>query len=291
MNNKLRSIIFGEVLFDCFPGGEKILGGAPFNVAWHLQAFGDEPRLVSSVGEDGPGRKIIGAMRSWGMETSSVQKDPAHWTGRVDVALIDKEPSYDIVADCAYDYIDAGKIDEPEEEGILYHGTLALRNEKTRLAFEGLADNPMLSIFLDVNLRPPWWRADEMQALLKKARWVKLNREELKLLASGSGDIERDMARFQKLYELELVIVTLGAEGALLRSEDGGIQSVAPPGALRIVDTVGAGDAFTAVFIHGLISRWPMDKTIHAAQQFASAVTGLRGAISDDIRFYEAFNF
>jgi len=159
------------------------------------------------------------------------------------------------------------------------------------MAFERLAANPMLSIFLDVNLRAPWWQAEEVSALLKKARWVKLNEEELRLLSSGSGDIDGDMARFQTLYDLELLIVTLGAEGVILRSRDGGLHRVAPPEALRLVDTVGAGDAFTAVFIHGLISRWPLDKILHAAQRFASSVTGLRGAISDDRRFYEALNF
>jgi len=291
MNNRRQPIIFGEVLYDCFPGGEQVLGGAPFNVAWHLQAFGDEPRFVSGVGEDGLGRKIIQAMEGWGMETSSVQIDQHHPTGRVDVAFIDNEPHYAIIPDCAYDYIDAEAIQAPEENDILYHGTLGLRNKTARCAFERLANHPALSIFLDVNLRAPWWQANEVIVLLKQARWVKLNRDELKQLGSASGDIKRDMGRFQEKYDLELLIVTCGAEGAIARTRDGGLNSAVPPEASSFIDTVGAGDAFTAVFLHGLISAWSLSKTLNAAQQFASAVTGLRGATSEDPGFYKTFNF
>ena len=73
MNKKRnRPIIFGEVLFDCFPDGSRVLGGAPFNVAWHLQAFGAEPLFVSRVGNDPMGRKIRDAMLQWGMDTSGL---------------------------------------------------------------------------------------------------------------------------------------------------------------------------------------------------------------------------
>ena len=97
--------IFGEVLFDHFPDGKRVLGGAPFNVAWHLQAFGRAPRFISRVGADAEGRSVLNAMRDWGMDTQSVQVDERLPTGRVSVAIVDNEPAYDIVADCAYDTI------------------------------------------------------------------------------------------------------------------------------------------------------------------------------------------
>jgi len=290
MSDKRRPIIFGEVLFDCFSGGEQVLGGAPFNVAWHLQAFGDEPRLVSRVGADAPGRRIINAMEGWGMQTSSVQIDPQRRTGRVDVALIDDEPRFTIIPDCAYDYIDVDEIQNPKEGDIIYHGTLGLRNAVSRHAFERLTSHAKVSIFLDVNLRSPWWKADEVAGLLKQARWAKLNRDELKQLGPASGDIHRDMVLFQKENDLDLLIVTCGAEGAIVAARDGSHQSAAPPKARPLVDTVGAGDAFSAVFIHGLISEWPLAETLNAAQRFASTVTGLRGATSDDPGFYQAFD-
>lgn len=290
MSNKLQPIIFGEVLFDCFPGGEQVLGGAPFNVAWHLQAFGDKPRLVSRVGDDAPGRKIISAMEGWGMDTTSVQIDPHHQTGRVDVALIDNEPHYNITADCAYDFIDAAEIVNSKTTGILYHGSLGLRHTTARHAFEKLASNPNLSIFLDVNLRPPWWDKDEVSGWLKQARWVKLNQQELHQLGSASGDIQVDMAKFQHEYALDLLIVTRGEEGAMLRSSEGNMLTVTPPSAQLFVDTVGAGDAFTSVFLHGLISGWPLNDILVAAQKFASAVVERRGATSSDPGLYQDFN-
>ena len=290
MMNKQHLIVFGEVLFDCFPNGEQVLGGAPFNVAWHLQAFGDQPCFVSRVGDDLLGNKIISAMTKWGMDIESLQIDVEHSTGRVDVALIDDEPHYTITEDCAYDFIDVAEIKNPTAKSILYHGTLALRNTTARHAYEKLADNPDVSIFLDVNLRAPWWQKDEVSNWLKRARWVKLNQDELKLLGVSSGDIQHDMAMFQEEYNLELLIVTRGAEGAVVRNREGELHSAKPPEVLEFVDTVGAGDAFTAVFLHGLLSEWPIAETVEAAQQFASAVVGLRGATSSNLEFYSNIN-
>ena len=94
-------LIFGEVLFDCFPNGKQILGGAPFNVAWHLQAFGVAPLLISRVGNDGLGTQIKTAMQAWGMDCSGLQVDPDRPTGTVTVQFNGEEPLYDIVNPCA----------------------------------------------------------------------------------------------------------------------------------------------------------------------------------------------
>ena len=110
MQKQAGLFIFGEVLFDCFPGGEQILGGAPFNVAWHLQALGDRPLFISRIGEDAQGGQILQAMRQWGMETGAMQIDTTRPTGRVEVRITNNEPSYDIVADSAYDRISAADL-------------------------------------------------------------------------------------------------------------------------------------------------------------------------------------
>ena len=116
--------LFGEVLFDLFPTGEKILGGAPFNVAWNLQALGDAPLFISRVGKDSYGTDILQAMRTWGMSTEGVQCDPDHATGQVQVELIDNEPRYHIVADSAYDFIHESQLPVLGNGRLLYHGTL-----------------------------------------------------------------------------------------------------------------------------------------------------------------------
>jgi len=287
MKKMIRPIIFGEVLFDCFPDGEQILGGAPFNVAWHLQAFGDQPCFVSRVGSDELGNKIIAAMEEWGMDTSFVQIDPQHRSGRVDVQLIEDEPHYSIAPDCAYDFIDENEVCKPENKTILYHGTLGLRNAVARHAFEMLAANPKLSIFLDVNLRPPHWHKEDVSRWLQQATWVKLNYDELEQLGSVTGDIQHDMAQFQQRYQLEQLILTRGEKGAIVRTSKGELESIEPQQVQKIVDTVGAGDAFTAVYLHGLISGWCLTDTLKMAQKFASTVVGLRGATANDPAFYK----
>ena len=121
-------VIFGEVLFDRFPDGSRILGGAPFNVAWHCQAFGLSPLLISRVGNDPLGREVRSAMIAWGMDTSGLQLDSTHATGVVDVDIHDGEPSYNIVEDSAWDFIDNQATPAIDNQGILYHGSLATRN-------------------------------------------------------------------------------------------------------------------------------------------------------------------
>lgn len=290
MKNSIRPIVFGEVLFDCFPDGQQVLGGAPFNVAWHLQAFGDQPCFVSRVGKDELGNRILDSMKNWGMDTAFMQTDSLHQTGRVDVTLIDNEPKYDITPDCAYDFIDETLIENPEGSTILYHGTLGLRNESARRAFDKLAKNPDMSIFMDVNLRSPWWQKIEVINWLKRARWAKLNHQELCYLGPDSGDMRQDMLQFQAAHDLELLIVTVGEKGAMVRNRDGDVYSMQPQTSQNFVDSVGAGDAFTAVFLHGLMARWPLLDTLKAAQQFATAVVGLRGATSVDPGFYKQFS-
>lgn len=281
--------VFGEVLFDCFPTGERVLGGAPFNVAWHLQALGDRPRFISRVGDDELGKKIFKAMGHWGMDVTSVQVDPKHPTGQVEIDMIDGEPHYTITPGVAYDFIDAAAVNDLPESGILYHGSLCLRNEDSRQAFFKLARQPDLGIFLDVNLRSPWWSQEEVYALLEQARWAKLNEDELRELAFADTDIKNEMRAFAARFQLEQLIVTLGGEGAMVLTDDGQFYHVVPEAVTDVVDTVGAGDAFTAVYIHGLSRSWPVTETLRLAQRFASAVIGQRGAISTEADFYRSF--
>ncbi len=127
-NSKPKVFVFGEVLFDCFPTGEQVLGGAPFNVAWHLQALGNQPHFISRVGDDELGKKILHAMDDWGMDTTTTQLDPVNPTGQVEIKLINNEPHYTITPGCAYDFIGASDLGNISASGILYHGTLGLRN-------------------------------------------------------------------------------------------------------------------------------------------------------------------
>lgn len=280
--------IFGEVLFDIFPDGHRVLGGAPFNVAWHLQAFSQAPFFISRVGHDPEGIHVRRAMLDWGMDTLALQTDERLSTGRVTIELHEGEPVYDIVKPSAYDAI---KI-LPGEESVcdfLYHGTLAVRNDVSREALDQLKSCHPQKIFVDVNLRDPWWDKSIALKLLQEADWVKLNTEELNILYASDKNEKNIMFSFIKEYELEGAILTHGRAGAEIMTANADHHKVKPDMAVEVVDTVGAGDAFSSVVIMGLNNNWPLLITIQRAQDFASAIVGHRGATVSDKRFYQNF--
>lgn len=287
-NNHAVPVIFGEVLFDCFPDGNSVLGGAPFNVAWHLQAFGLSPLVISAIGDDDLGKKVKSAMQDWNMNTMGLQLDPGHPTGSVDIKFDNGEPQYTIVEHRAYDYIDAALLPSLAENSVLYHGSLALRNQNSREALSKLKLHHTGSVFMDVNLRDPWWQKEFVLNLADDADWVKLNEDELTQLGCGAGDIESQAREFIDAHKLKGLVITLGAKGAIALTDDGGFAEVTPSQSLEVVDTVGAGDAFTSVLILGLSNEWSLDQTMQRAQDFASLMVGQQGATVHDHGFYQA---
>jgi len=285
MNSQL--CIFGEVLFDHFPDGKRVLGGAPFNVAWHLQALGQSPDFISRVGNDTEGEAVRAAMSDWGMDTGLLQIDKQYPTGRVEVTFNDGEPAYDIVRPCAYDAVET--LPQVPDCGLLYHGSLALREEKSQLALAQLKDCRPKTVFIDVNLRPPWYQVQQVRQMLHTANWVKLNADELNLLhpdAKGGSAIAAD---FLHRYGLDGLILTHGAEGAELITNSSEHFKVQPEKNIEVVDTVGAGDAFASIIILGLCNDWPLDITLQRAQLFASKLVGNRGATVSNPDFYQFF--
>jgi len=283
-----QPLIFGEVLFDQFEDGSSVLGGAPFNVAWHLQAFGMRPLFVSRVGDDSYGRRIRDAMQQWGMSTAGLQQDSSHPTGLVSVKIKNDEPSFDILADRAYDHIAADAL-PPIEPSLIYHGTLALRHPGSAAALATLKQRYAVPVFIDVNLRPPWWQQATLTELLQHASWAKLNNVEVDLLIEGgTTPVEKARMLLQR-FAVETVILTLGAEGAIALTRSGDHARVAPSRNLSIVDTVGAGDAFSSVCILGYLKQWPITTILERAQDFASAIVQIRGATIDNTEFYTPF--
>lgn len=283
-------IVFGEVLFDCFPDGQKVLGGAPFNVAWHLQAFGAAPLFISSVGEDLLGKQIKDAMVGWGMDLNGLQTHANQPTGQVEVNIVDDEPSYDIISPCAYDYIQSGQLPGLPEHPFLYHGTLAIRNPVSAGALQAIKHQATPNLFVDVNLRAPWWRISEILPLLNDTSWLKLNHHELEKLIP---DCEKEESRINKLFSsthLKHIILTRGEKGAVIYNANGNSPiCVSPEKTLSIIDTVGAGDAFSSVLLLGIIKRWDFETTLKRAQEFAGAIVEIRGATTADKAFYRPF--
>lgn len=280
--------VFGEVLFDCFEDGSRILGGAPFNVAWHLQALGGSSKFISRVGRDEGGELIRGAMQDWGMPLEQLQVDARHQTGVVAVKLNAGEPSYAILPEQAYDFIESRPLAAINCD-LLYHGSLALRHPQSKQAFGQLSARHDGLVFLDVNLRPPWWNPETIQTLLQSADWVKLNELELRQLLPIAGRLADAMRVFIETYQLQALLLTLGERGAVCRLAGGEVFTVAPEGQTQVVDCVGAGDAFSAVVLLGLAREWPLLTTLQRAQDFASALVGQRGATVRDAGFYAPF--
>lgn len=284
--NYRQIVVFGEVLFDCFPTGEQILGGAPFNVAWHLEALGVAPCFVSAIGADEPGQQILAAMNSWGMRTDAVQINTEYPTGRVEVQILHGQPSYHISEDVAYDHIHADLLPATSPEFILYHGSLALRHRESQQAFDALTEREGSNLFVDINLRSPWWDKGAVLDRLMRARWAKMNSDELIELGFDDPDTTVAMAGLMEKISLEQLIVTRGADGALVRTRAGELIPVAAPPIKRYIDTVGAGDAFSAVYLQGLMIGRPIEKNIAMAQQLAAGIIAMRGAIPSERTLY-----
>jgi fructokinase len=287
-------IIFGEVLFDEFDNEERVLGGAPFNVAWHLQGFGLAPVMISRIGEDDYGEQIIEAMNAWGMTTAGIQRDDTYPTGRVTVALHEGQPRFDIVADVAYDFIqadDAEQVLTAHPPGILYHGSLASRGPVTRQTLLAIKQHYAVPTFVDINLRAPWWSVDSIDGLMQQAHWFKLNEDELKqLIDNPSPDINfADEAQsLLNRFHLQAIVLTRGGEGSSIITGESTYE--APPiKVTKLVDTVGAGDAFSAVTIVGLLANWDYATTLRRASEFAAKICEQRGATRHDKEFYQGF--
>ena len=290
-----RPLVFGEVLFDHFPDGSTVLGGAPFNIAWHLQGLGLQPLFISCIGSDPEGDEVLSAMQNWDMDTYGVQTDTHHPTGSVRVSLEAGQPSYAILPDRAYDFIESSAASQAAKmgtvtNGLLYHGTLAMRNDRSRAALQALLANSSLPVFVDINLRDPWWQALNFVDILNRARWLKVNDDELGIITETlglpAGDTDNMARQIQSEHDIHLVVVTQGAQGALAFTDDGERATIKPDSETPVVDTVGAGDAFTAVTLLGLLSEWPLALTLQCAQAFASKICGMRGATTQDPTFY-----
>ncbi len=283
-----RPLIFGEVLFDRFPDGRAVLGGAPFNVARHLAAFGQAPRLVSRVGDDDLGRQVLAVMDELGMDRTAVGIDDQLATGTVEVTFEDGEPRYEITRPVAWDAIAIPP--DVDDAALLYHGSLAQRADASRDTLRQLRDGFAGRVFVDVNLRDPWWTRETLDDALAHADWAKLNEEELVLLG-GDGDapLTSRAAAFASHHELEGLLVTRGADGAMAVEAGGRVTLSEPPPPVTVVDTVGAGDGFASVFLLGNLQDWPVSLTLERALAFAAAICTLRGGTPTDPGFYTPF--
>lgn len=275
----------GELLWDMFPEGKQ-LGGAPANFAYITNLLGDVAIPASRVGVDAQGDEAIARLKSLGLETDAVQRDDEHTTGTVEVQ-VDRagQPKFRIAENAAWDFLESSEEwqDLAASADAVCFGSLAQRSERSRETIRGFVRatrEDALRIF-DVNLRQHYYSAEIVAESMKLANVVKLNHEEvstvMRLLgheyASERGAAEKLLAE----YELRLICVTRGSEGSLLLSpgdcsEHAGIK-------VKVMDTVGAGDAFTAAMAHGFLSGQSLEEINGRANRVGAWVAGERGAM------------
>ena len=294
---------------DCFPDRE-VLGGAPLNVAHHLRGLGGSadvhPVLVTRIGKDERGQNLLGAMQAVGLPIDGVQLDYLHPTGvvRIEPETDEHGHRFEIAPDQAWDFIHAdmarlvGLSSHPQW---LYFGTLAQRavprpvvRPAAHPALLALLQTTHAKGFLDLNLRDPWVRKDVLRWSLGKAEVVKMNEDELLRVAHmmGLGGASQTMLgkRLLHAFGIRQLLVTEGKHGAWLLQDDGAYYHTGPTEPVAgLVDSVGAGDGFAAVFLLGLTQGWPAEMTLERAHRFAGEICRLRGAIPDSADFYRAF--
>jgi fructokinase len=248
--------------------------------------------MISRIGADPHGHHVISAMQKHGMVTTGIQKNSKYPTGRVHVALEDGQPRFDIEHPSAYDHITYSDLPVTAKTDILlYHGTLALRENESYQTWQTLSRRYPHSIFFDVNLRSPWWSADQLRGELAATHWLKLNDTEWEILFS---DVLKTVATepdakilFGTYPELEGIFLTHGADGATLILRSGDTLCACPEPVDAIVDTVGAGDAFTAVCLYGLLNDWAPKTYLERAVHFAADICRQQGAIAENPSLYK----
>lgn len=290
-------LVTGEILFDVFPDYKR-MGGAPFNFAYHLKKLGFPVRFISRVGNDDLGNEILDFLNTHDFNPEDVQIDAEHPTGTVRVDVQGKgEHTFTIIKDTAYDYIDPAPIHQllsGTTPDLIYFGTLIQRTQNNFDILQEILHkkSPGTKSFCDINLRPDCYTAETVKASLNCADIVKLNTDELESPAvcpDVQPSHEMTAAQLMKTHHLETIILTMGEQGSQWFTSDAGHHRGPSAASLDIADTVGAGDAYAAMSVAGLLKHMPVDKIIPLAAQFASHVCGIQGALVQDNGVYQTF--
>ena len=272
----MRTVVFGEVLWDIF-GKEAHIGGAPLNFAAHTAKLGGDVSLISAVGRDELGDRALEIINDFGIDASHVSRVDLP-TGVCNVTLSDGTPNYELVTDVAYDAIPL-----PKREALgdaLYFGTLAARDLRSRTTLQKLLQNPWREVFFDINIRQNFYTREWIDTALSHATILKISREEIGVLNLPGSCEEIAQAVLNKYSNLQVVIVTLDKDGAFAMKR-GGTLLYAPKPQSAVVSTVGAGDSFSACFLHHHLLGTPLQKTLECACTLSDFVVTRTEAIPE----------
>lgn len=282
----MNVISIGEVLWDVV-GLREFLGGAPLNFATHLSYLGHQVSLISAVGNDDRGRRILQRLEQSGLSTVFISVDPQHPTGWVDVRLSPAgEPEYEIHHPVAYDFpqLSDEQMCQLRSHPIdwIYFGTLQQMSLVARqLTRRLIAELPRAKRFYDPNLRVNSYSPEVVRDLLELATVVKLSESEAEIISQMYGtpglSLRRFCQEYSRRFHWEAICITRGAAGSVALIGDEYVQA----DGYRVVtaDSVGAGDAFAAAFLHGMEAGSPPAQIADFANRVAALVVSRPGAV------------
>lgn len=273
-------VCFGEVLYDILPA-EALPGGAPMNVAYHLNQLGVEAKMISKIGTDEKGLRLLEFMRNHKTSTELVQQDDQQPTGTVIATQgANYEMQYDIVKPVAYDFIDV----TPEalmavsNASHFIFGSLAARTEHSRKTLKKLLSIAETKVF-DINLRAPHYEQEVLEDLLLQADILKLNEHEIELVSDWHADISKFEDKVKLIsdrYQIPKIIITKGGDGA---SYFDGEKFYHHAGfKVEVADTIGSGDSFLAGFLSKLIKGRSPEECVEFACRLGAYVATQKGA-------------
>ena len=275
-------VAFGELLWDVFPTGE-VLGGAPSNFAYRINSFGDRAQIVTRLGRDERGARAADLLKVKGLSLDFVQWDDVRPTGTVPVSVDEKgSPDFRIIPNVAYDFIERtpALIDLAERADALCFGTLIQRRHVSRTTLYAMLEASKGLKVLDLNLRKDCYTEETVNGSLARADILKLNEEEADYLAERHG-LSKDRFAMEAIgkWNLRCCVVTLGPKGAVVGSPEGSVTLQTFHAGNSIVDTVGCGDAFTAMFLHKYLRGESIAESCTAANELATKVAYTRGGM------------
>ena len=272
---------FGEVLWDVFPTHEKI-GGTPLNVAFRLKSFNNKVAIISSVGNDILGEKLMQYLGDNLIDTRHIQISDSFQTGKVNVNLDGGgSATYEIQFPAAWDHIQLTEesLALVEKSRVFVYGSLASRNSVSKNTLLQLLKVAPFIVF-DVNLRPPHFSQELLSELMTEADFIKFNEEELEFITKNLGSkasiIEENMSYISKTFNADYICVTRGGQGAVLLIRGKFYYNSGYN--ILVKDTVGAGDSFLATLIYKLTSDIEPQVAIDNACAIGALVAGCEGA-------------
>lgn len=283
----------GEVLFDIY-GTKKVFGGAPFNFIYHINKFGINSDFVTAIGDDNDGNDISKFLQDQKISLEYVKILPSISTGKVMVRLNkDKMPEYHIKKDVAYDHIELTKQEIDKiltTSTMIYFGTLCQRNETSRNTILSLLSAKKMN-FCDINIRQNFYTKEIVETSLQHTDILKISKDELNVvnnLCFGNNlSLNESVKRLQDKYDISYIAVTEGEDGARLFSRNEKVKNKPPK--INVIDTLGAGDAYSAMLAIGIQENVSIEKINELAVLFAGDVCSFKGALPQSHEIYDNY--